>query len=66
MLLASWAVTVEVVSSSSASVLPRLAAERVVRMPMAATATTATASARQSATRELVAALASVRILIST
>ena len=55
-------VTIAVVSSSPAIVLPWLAAERVATTPMAATPATTTENATQSATRELVAALASVRI----
>jgi hypothetical protein len=57
---ASWPVTVEVVSSSSAMSLPRLVATCVLTMPMTATATTMSASTTQSAASEPVAALASV------
>ena len=60
MSLASWPVTTAVVSSSPAIALPCRSAERVPRMPMAATATTT--SIRSEATTDLAAALASVRI----
>ena len=65
MFRASWLVTIAVVSSSPAIVLPWLAAERVATTPMAATPATTTENATQSATSELVAALASVRINLS-
>lgn len=58
----TWPVTTAVVSSSPAIVLPTLVAERILTMPIAATAATASASATQSATSELVADLASIRI----
>src|ERR1700730_4132218 len=62
MSLASWPVTTEVGSSSSAIALPWLAPERVPAMPMAATAAATRASATHRDTSELVAARARVRI----
>src|ERR1700730_5773241 len=62
MSLASWPVTTEVVSSSSAIALPWLAAERVPAMPMAATAAATRARPTHTDTSELVAARARVRI----
>jgi hypothetical protein len=62
MALASWPVTIAVVSSSLAITLPWLATERVPAMPAAVTAAATSASVRQSATSEPAAALARVRI----
>ena len=62
MSLASWPVTIALVSSSPAIALPWLAAERVPAIPMAATTTTTSASATHSTTSELIAALARIRI----